>query len=145
VLHFGGIEDADQSVEQAEADAAQAVYQLRTGAALGYVMPHFGFSPGRMDGSEQFDFAAKIHLGPKLFEAASALSDGDTSDPVTDADGVHVMIMRHRQPPFDAGFDRVRNNVYSDYVAAEQKRVQEQNVEFLHANADIILAPGLSQ
>jgi PPIC-type PPIASE domain len=145
VLHFGGIEDADQSVEQAEADAAQAAYQLRAGASLEYVMQHFGFSAGHMDGGEQFDFAANIHLGPKLFAVASELSDGDISDPVTDADGVHVMIMRHRQAPFDAGFDKVRNNVYADYVAAEQKRLQEQNVEFLHANADVVLAPGQSQ
>ena len=145
VLHFGGIEDADQSVEQAEADAAQAVYQLRSGASLDYVMSHFGFSAGRMDGGEQFDFAANIHLGPKLFAVATELSDGDISDPVTDTDGVHVMIMHHRQAPFDAGFDKVRNNVYADYVAAEQKRLQEQNVEFLHANADVVLAPGQSQ
>ncbi len=145
VLHFGGIEDADQSVEQAQADAAQAVYQLRSGAKLDYVMSHFGFSAGHMDGSEQFDFAAKIHLGAKLFAAASELSDGDISEPVTDTDGVHVMIMRHRQAPFDAGFDKVRNNVYADYVADQQKRVQEQSVEFIHATADIILAPGLSQ
>lgn len=145
VLHFGGIEDADQSVEQAEADAAQAVYQLRSGASLDYVTQHFGFSAGHTDGSEQFDFAANLRLGPKLFAVASELSDGDISDPVTDTDGVHVMIMRHRQAPFDAGFDKVRNNVYSDYTAAAQQRVQEQNVEFLHANADILLAPGLSQ
>jgi hypothetical protein len=145
VLHFGGVEDADQAVEQAEADAAQAVFQLRSGASLDYVMQHFGFSAGRMDGSEQFDFAANIHLGPKLFAVASELSDGDISDPVTDTDGVHVMIMRHRQTPFDAGLDKVRNNVYSDYVAAAQKRAQEQNVEFLHSNADILLAPGQSQ
>jgi peptidyl-prolyl cis-trans isomerase C len=145
-LHFGGIEDADQTVEQAEADAAQAVYQLRSGASLDYVMQHFGFSRGHINGGKEFDFAAKIHLGPKLFAAASELGDGDISDPVTDTDGVHVMIMRHRQAPFEPGFDKVRNNVYSDYMAAAQTRAQQQSVEFLHANADILLlAPGQSQ
>jgi PPIC-type PPIASE domain len=145
VLHFGSIEDADQPVEQAEADAAQAAYQLRSGAQLDYVKQHFDFSAGRMDGGEQFDFAARIHLGEKLFAAASELGDGDVSDPITDTDGVHVLIMRHRQAPSDTGFDKVRNNVYADYMAAAQKRAQEQNVEFMHANADILVAPGQTQ
>jgi hypothetical protein len=142
VLHFGGIEDADQSVDQAEADAAQAVYQLRSGASRDYVMQHFGFSKGRMNGGEEFDFAAKIHLGDKLFAVASELSDGEVSDPVTEMDGVHVMLMQRRRMPFLADFDRVRNNVYADYVSGEQKRVQQQNLQFLRANAEILLAPG---
>jgi hypothetical protein len=141
VLHFGGIEDADQSVEQAQADAAQAVYQLRSGASLDYVMQHFGFSKGAVNGDEEFDFAAKLHLGPKLFAVASELSDGDISDPVTDKDGVHVLIMQHRQAPFLAEFDRVRNNVRGDFVDVEQKRVQQRNIQFLRANADILIAP----
>ncbi len=145
VLHFGGIEDADQSAEQAEADAAQAVYQLRSGVMLDYVMQHFGFSQGHINGGEEFDFAAKIHLGPKLFAVARQLSDGEISDPVTDADGVHVIVMRHRQAPIYAALDKVRNNVYGDYMAAAQKRAQQQNVEFLHANADILLAPEQSR
>jgi len=140
VLHFGGIEDADQTKDQAEADAAQAVYQLRSGASLDYVMQHFGFSKGFVNGGEEFDFAAKIHLGPKLFAAASELSDGDISEPVTDTDGVHVLIMQHRQAPYLAEFDRVRNNVRADFVAAAQKRVQQQNIQFLRANADILVA-----
>jgi hypothetical protein len=145
VLHFGGIEDADQSADQAEADAAQAVYQLRAGASLDYVMQHFGFSKGAVNGGEEFDFAAKIHLGPKLFAVASELSDGDISDPVTDKDGVHVLIMQHRQPPYLAEFERVRNNVRGDFMAAEQKRVQQQNIQFLRAKADILIAPEQAQ
>jgi parvulin-like peptidyl-prolyl isomerase len=141
VLRFGGIEDADQSQDQAEADAAQAVYQLRSGASLDYVMQHFGFSKGALNGGEEFDFAAKIHLGPKLFAVASELSDGDISDPVTDKDGVHVLIMQHRQAPYLAEFDRVRNNVRGDFVEAEQKRVQQQNIQFLRANAEILITP----
>jgi parvulin-like peptidyl-prolyl isomerase len=145
VLHFGGIEDADQSLEQAEADAAQAVYQLRSGASLNYVMQHFGFGVGHSNGDEEFDFAAKIHLGPKLFAVASELGDGEISDPVTDADGVHVMVMLHRQAPYFTDFDSVRNNVYADLVAAERKRAQEQDLRFLRTNADILLAPGQAE
>ena len=145
VLHFGGIEDADQSLEQAEADAAQAVFQLRSGASLDYVMQHFSFSQGRVKGGEEFDFAAKIHLGNKLFAVASTLSDGEVSEPVTDTDGVHVMVMLRRQAPYYTDFDSVRNNVYADYVAAERKRGQEQNVRFLRANAEILLAPGQAE
>jgi parvulin-like peptidyl-prolyl isomerase len=109
------------------------------------VMQHFGFSKGLVNGGEEFDFAAKIHLGPKLYAAASQLSDGDISEPVTDADGVHVLIMQHRQAPFLAEFDRVRNNVRADFVAAAQERVRQQNIQFLRANADILVAPEQSK
>jgi hypothetical protein len=40
VLHVGGYQDMDQSTAQAETDAAEAIYQLRSGVAIDRVMQH---------------------------------------------------------------------------------------------------------
>lgn len=142
VLHIGGFENADQSVDQAMADAAQAVYQLRSGEALDGVKQHFAFADtGRVNGEEP-DFAAKLHLGAKLYAVADKLGDGEVSEPVQDADGVHVLIMQHRQAPVFTDYDDVRNNVYTDYVAAQKAQAKADNLTFLRRNAQILLAPG---
>jgi hypothetical protein len=63
VLHVGGFENTDQTVEQAMADAAEAAYQLRSGAGADAVKQHFGFvDSGKVNGPEP-DFAARLHLG----------------------------------------------------------------------------------
>lgn len=145
VLHVGGFENADQTVAQAMADAEQAVYELRSGAPLAFVKQHFGFvDSGRVNGSEM-DFAARIHLGPKLYAAAEGLSEGQVSEPVADADGVHILIMQSRHAPVFSGLDQVRSNVYTDYINAAEARAQQENLRFLRSNARILLAPGLRE
>ena len=142
VLKVGGYENVDQTVDQAMADAQQAVYQLRSGSTVDYVKQHFGFvESGKVNG-EELDFAARLHLGNKLYAVADTLSDGQVSDPVADTDGVHVMIMQHRRPPVFTDFASVRNNVYTDYVAAQQAKAQAENLKFLRGNAQIMIAPG---
>ncbi len=146
VLHFGGYENADQSLPQAEEDAAEAVYQLRSGASIDYIMEHFGFADsGRVDNTEQLDFAAKIHLGAKLFEVAETLGNGEISDPVVDTDGVHVLVMDQRQQPSIADFSTARAQVYSDYRQAEFQRATQENLAILRSEAQILLAPGESE
>jgi len=146
VLHVGGYENADQSVAQAETDAADAVYQLRSGASIDYVMEHFGFvDSGRVDNTEELDFAAQLHLGAKLYAVASELSDGEISDPIVDSDGVHVLVMDQRRPPRIADFPTARNQVYSDYRDAENRRAREENLRILRSEATILLAPGESE
>ncbi|HTW38509.1 MAG TPA: peptidylprolyl isomerase [Steroidobacteraceae bacterium] len=146
VLHVGGYEDADQSLAQAQTDAADAVYQLRSGASIDYVKEHYGFvDSGRVDNTEELDFAAKLHLGAKLYEAAGMLSDGEVSDPIVDTDGVHVLVMDHRQPPNVADFSTARNQVYSDYRDAQNRRGREQNLKILRSEAQILIAPGESE
>jgi hypothetical protein len=146
VLHVGGYQNVNQSTAQAEADAEEAIYQLRSGAALDYVMQHFGFvDSGRMDNSQQSDFLAKLHLGPQLFQVAGALRDGEISEPVADADGVHVLVMERRRPPRFTEFDAARNQVYEAYRKAQMARVQQENLKFLRGGAQILLAPGQSE
>ena len=80
-----------------------------------------------------------------LYAAAAMLSDGEVSQPVADTDGVHVLVMQHRQAPVFADFDKVRNNVFTDYVNLQKERAKQATLSFLRSNAQILLAPGQSQ
>lgn len=142
VLHVGGFENVDQSVEQALADAQQAVFELRSGAALDYVKQHFAMlETGKVSGEEP-DFAARIHLGDQVYAAAEQLTDGQVSSPVIAPDGVHVLIMGHRTPPIFYDYASVKNNVYSDFQSALKAQAKADNLKFLRRGAKIILAPG---
>ena len=146
LLRFGGYQDADQSESQARADAGDAVYQLRSGATVDHVMEHFGFvRSGRVNDGEELEFAAKLHLGDRLYAVASTLADGEVSDPVADTDGIHVLIMGSRQPPTVAPFSSVREKVYADYRQNLGQRAQAGNLNTLRAQARIMLAPGQSE
>jgi hypothetical protein len=146
VLHVGGYQNADQTLSQAQADATEAVYQLRAGSAVQYVLDHFGFvRSGRAADGEELDFAVKLHLGDKLYQVATTLRDGEISEPVTDWDGVHILIMQRHQFPKVADFAAVRDRVYQDYRVATSNRATEENLGLLRRQARILLAPGLSE
>jgi hypothetical protein len=146
VLHIGGYENADQSMAQAHIDATEAVYQLRAGTSVDYVREHFGFSDSeRMKNGNEPDFAAKLHLGDTLYAVAAKLNEGEVSDPVSDADGLHVLIMERRRLPTTADFASARGAVYADYREDVSKAAQHENVRILRGQAQIILAPGESE
>ncbi len=146
VLHVGGYQNANQTLTQAQADATEAVYQLRAGAAVDYVMEHFGFArSGRTADGEELDFAVKLHLGDKLYQVATTLHDGEISDPVSDWDGVHILIMQRHLFPKVADFSAVRDRVYLDFRTAASNRATEENLSLLRRQANILLAPGLTE
>lgn len=145
VLHVGGFENVEQNVSQATADAAQAIYELRSGAPLDQVEQHFSMEEATKATGETLDFAEQIYLGPKLFAAAVAMSDGQVSDPVVTSDGVHVLVMHHRVLPVPADFDSVRNNVYYDYIKAAEAKERQGVLKYLRATAKIVVAPGQSE
>jgi parvulin-like peptidyl-prolyl isomerase len=123
-------------------DAADALYRLRSGTPAEQVMAHFALvDSGRADAGEVLDFAAKLHLGVKLFPVAAALSDGEISEPVVDGDGVHLLIMQRRRAPRVSDFADVRPKVYSDYVASVAKRAQDEALSLLRRDAQILIAP----
>jgi parvulin-like peptidyl-prolyl isomerase len=143
VLHVGGYQNANQTVDQAMADAQEAAYQLRSGAALDQVMQHFSLvDSGRTKGGDEFDFAAKLHLGDKLFAVAATLTSGEISDPVVEGDGVHIVMMEERRAPRPAGINASRGTVYADYRTDQQLHARAENLKFLRSNAQILLAPG---
>ncbi|MGH3026827.1 MAG: peptidyl-prolyl cis-trans isomerase, partial [Gaiellaceae bacterium] len=144
VLHIGGYQNADQTVSQGEIDAAEAVYELRSGASIDYIKEHFGFvDSGRVDNSQQLDFAAKIHLGPQLYKVAETLDNGAVSDPTVAQDGIHVLVMDGRRLPSVADFSVARKQVYSDYRQAEFQRATQENLKILRSEAQILVAPGV--
>lgn len=146
VLHVGGYQNADQTITQALADATEAVFQLRSGTSVDYVMEHFALNnSGRAANGEELDFAAKLHLGDKLYAVAANLRDGEISDPVVEVDGVHILIMQKHQFPTVADFSAVRDKVYLDYRTASSNRATEQNLKQLRGQAEILLAPGMSE
>lgn len=146
VLHIGGYENADQSPTQALADATEAVYQLRSGAAPAHVMEHFGLvNSGRMDDTDQLDFAVKLHLGDKLYKIAAQMRDGEVSDPIQDTDGMHILVMVRHEFPKVVDFSAVRDRVYLDFRAAASSRATRENLSLLRSQAQILLAPGLQE
>jgi len=146
VLHVGGYENADQTIAQAEADAVEAVYQLRSGAPISYIIEHFGFvDADPLYHAAELDFAAKLHLGPTLYEVATTLSGGNVSDPIVQNDGVHVLVMLNRRPAAVEDFGAARAQVYNDYELAQIDRAAESNIRFLRGQARILLASGESE
>lgn len=142
LLRVGGYQNANQNTAQAQTDAADALYRLRAGAPIEQVMQHFGLvDSGRADAGEVLDFAAKLHLGAQLFAAAATLSDGEISEPIVDADGVHLLVMQRRRAPQAADFSSVRPKVYADTVASMEKRAQQDALVILRRDAQIVLAP----
>jgi len=146
LLRVGGYQNANQSTSQAQTDAEDALYRLRAGAAVEQVMQHFGFvDSGRADAGEVLDFAAKLHLGAKLFPIAAALSDGQISEPSVDVDGVHLLVMQRRQAPRLSDFASVRPKVYADYVESVAKRAQDEELRILRRDAQILISPEATQ
>ena len=131
---------------QAQVDATEAVYQLRAGASLDYVMEHFGFTAsGRAADGEELDFAAKLHLGDQLYAAAALMRDGEISDPIPVGNELHILVMVQHQFPKVADFSAVRDKVYTDFRNAESTRATNENLSLLRSQASILLAPGLSE
>jgi parvulin-like peptidyl-prolyl isomerase len=146
VLHVGGFQNADQTAAQAEADAVEAAYQLRAGATVDYVMEHYGFADATPQyDSQQLDFAAKLHLGDELYQTAIALNAGEISDPIVQPDGVHLLVMRQRQPAAFEDFAAARAQVYNDFRGARADEAATQNLRLLRSQAQILLAPGQAE
>jgi PPIC-type PPIASE domain len=146
VLHVGGFQNTDQTFSQAEADAIEAVYQLRSGASVDHVTEHFGFADsGRVGRGPELDFAAKLHLGLQLYQIAERMSTGQVSDPIATSDGVHVLVMEVRRPPAVEDFPTARAQVYSDYRQDLVSRADRANLRLLRGQARILVAPGLSE
>jgi parvulin-like peptidyl-prolyl isomerase len=122
------------------AHAAGAARALAAGTPLTAALGRFqGRDTGRETG-EDFYFAAKIHLGGALFDAARALSDGGVSPPVAQPDGVHLLAMVRNSPPKPFAFAEARAQVLSDFRNDKIKRTTAQYQGFLHERANVLIA-----
>jgi parvulin-like peptidyl-prolyl isomerase len=130
----------------AMAKAAQAVKALRAGTPVEAVMAQSGMKEsGRVSDGEEFYFAAKIHLGDKLFEIAKTLKNGAVSDPVAQGDGVHVLAMIKNNMPVLQDYADAREKVFFDYKKDEQDRLEKADFNYLKNKADIRITPEYRQ
>ena len=120
------------------AAAAEAAETLRSGAATPALLARWHASGKIAD--EEFYFAAKIHLGEPLFEAARNLPDGGVSAPIIRPDAIHVLYMlRNKQPvPFD--FAAARDQVLTDYRNDAVGRLRTGDEAFLRKRANVLIA-----
>ncbi|HEY2229960.1 MAG TPA: peptidyl-prolyl cis-trans isomerase [Xanthobacteraceae bacterium] len=126
----------------AMATAQKAADALRAHTPLAEVVKTFSLQEvvAEHASDEQFYFAQRIHLGDVLYERALALGDGEVSEPVAAADGVHIVQMVKNTKPLPLTFDRVRSQVLNDYVMAEKKRLEDADLQYLRDKADILIA-----
>lgn len=132
----------------AQRDAVAAVAALRRGDPLDQVLQRFNLADsrrlldsGHVDTGDVFDFAARARLDPAVFAAARALTTGQISNPVTAADGIHVVVMVKRVPPAQRSFAEVSNEVWRDVSEEAKRRVRTNNLRYLRSKADIQVAP----
>jgi parvulin-like peptidyl-prolyl isomerase len=120
--------------------AEGAARALSRGATFAAAVGAFqGRDTGRETG-EDFYFAAKIHLGGALFDAARALPDGGVSAPVAQPDGVHLLVMVRNVPPKPFAFAEARGQVLSDFRNDKIKRTTAQYQGFLRERANVLVA-----
>lgn len=118
-------------------DAEQIVAALRAGATPDSLNLK---SSRRVDDGAEFYFAAKIHLGDRLFNVARKMRDAQVSDPVILPDGAHVLVMQHNQPPIPTPYANARDKVFQDFMKAKTTALQRANERFLRRRADIKIA-----
>lgn len=97
---------------------------------------------GKMVDGEEYYFAARIHLGDRLFAAVRGLKPGEVSAPVRLADGVHLVVMKKNVAPKAPPFEDIRDKVLSSYIAVQAKQLTSANERFLVKRADVQIAKG---
>lgn len=125
------------------ASAAAAAQALKSGQNADAVVAQFkGKDSGRVNG-EEFYFAAKIHLGDQMFNAARALANGQASAPMPSSDGSHVLYMVTNTAPVPKAFDEARAQVLADYQKAAITRLQSGDETFFRKRANVQIAEDL--
>ncbi|HEX7688268.1 MAG TPA: peptidyl-prolyl cis-trans isomerase [Burkholderiaceae bacterium] len=119
-------------------DAQPVADRLRRGepaSALGLK------SSGRVDDGEEYYFAARVHLGDRIFDVARMLKDGEVSRPLPSKDGVRILQMVRNVVPVPTPFQEVKSRVLHDVLEDKAARLQEANGRFLRKRADVKYAP----
>jgi hypothetical protein len=119
------------------AAAAAAAATLRSGdPAPALLVRH---ASGKV-ADEEFYFAAKIHLGDTLFEAARNLPDGGVSPTIVRPEAIHVLHMLRNQQPVPFDFAAARDQVLTDYRNDAVGRLRTGDEAFLRKRANVLIA-----
>jgi hypothetical protein len=142
--------DASHPAASALVAAEQAVASLHRGQPLDVVIKRFELvdsgrfmDAGHVDTGDIFQFAVRAKLDDSLYAAALPLKDGETSDPVQESDGVHVIVMIRHHFPVPQTFEEASNRVWTDARNEAQAKVRSANLAYLRSRADIMVAPGV--
>ena len=128
---------------QAMQRARDAVVALRANTPVETVMVKFGLTEPRNDGDE-FYFAAKIHLGDALYAQVLKMKEGEVSEPLQAADGLHIVKVIEDKVPVPLSFERARLQVLTDLKNAQQERLIAATMKFLRERSKILIAPDYS-
>ena len=101
-----------------------------------------GRDSGKTRGDE-FYFAAKIHLGDQLFDAAKDLEGGSVSKPIRMGDEIHLLDMQANKHPAPFGFEAARAQVLSDCRSQAIDRLKSSGEAFLRKRANLAIADDL--
>ena len=126
--------------EVAEAKAKDAAAALQHGMTINEAIAKFALKDTKKTSGEEFYFAARIHLGPALFAAATQLKSGQASLPVKTEDGYHVLVATQNTPPVAQSFAASREQVLTDYKNDAEAHLQANEEKFLIGRADILVA-----
>jgi hypothetical protein len=138
-----GIMTVEDYVFGANGAASQATDVLKSQAPTADLIARMGGKSSGKVGDEEFYFAAKIHLGERLFEAAVGLPQGGVSRAVDMPDGIHVMYMRKNTPPKRMDFTAVRDKVLADYRNERIRSLTAGDEVFLRKRANVQIADDL--
>jgi parvulin-like peptidyl-prolyl cis-trans isomerase-like protein len=116
-----------------------AVRDLRAATSVEAVMSRYGLKEPRND-SDEFHFAARIHLGDAVFARAVVMTDNTVSDPIPLPDGIHLIKMIHNVAPVPLSYERSRSQVLGDYKSAQQTRLMQGTLKFLHERGKILVS-----
>ena len=125
------------------ASAAVAGQALTSRRNVDAVLAEFRGKDSALVKAEEFYFAARIHLGTAMFEAAKALVNGSVSAPMPFADGVHFLYMIDNHPPVPQSFEEARARVLNDYQKAAVARLLIADEKFLRERANVMTAEDL--
>jgi parvulin-like peptidyl-prolyl isomerase len=122
------------------AAAAQAAETLKSGPATPALLARWQATDSGKVSDEEFYFAAKIHLGEALFEAARALPDGGVSAPIVRADAIHVLYMVKNEKPVPFDFAAARDRVLTDFRNDAIGHLRSGDEVFLRKRANVLVA-----
>jgi parvulin-like peptidyl-prolyl isomerase len=132
--------------------AAAAVSELRAGKPLDAVMLRHALKDsgkfmkaGQVDTDDLYQFAVRAKLDDPLFQAAQSLQSGQVSDPIKQADGVHLLFMVAHRLAVAQSFEQSRARVWNDLKQQAQSQVREANLRYLRGRADILVAADFPQ
>jgi hypothetical protein len=132
-----------RSDSEAQAIAAQAVADLRNNVNVDDVIEKYGLTRIKTYDAD-FYFAAKIHLGDKIYNTILDYKDGTVAEPIPQDDGYHVVRMVKNTPPKPLTYAEARPQVLTDYKTAQQTRLMNNTINFLRNRSKILIADDYS-